>query len=90
MSALDRISGFKQLNSENSWKTYAKIGVNDTNTMDRDERAFALHGWRFTQPDTIPEGFNTLTAGNFEGLLNMHGKYDENGEAPKRTFCAIG
>ena len=93
MGALDKISGFKLFNTEYAKTAYAKVASSTSNIKGQDEQ-FALQGWKFTQPDILPSGYNTITAGfnplQDNGLLNLQGKYDEFGQAPKRTMCFVG
>lgn len=65
------------------------------NPMPVEDKQLALAGFPYTCPDELPLGFNSISATNNptddnNGLLNVHGHYNEDGLAPVRTFLAVG
>ena len=59
-------------------------------TMNRDEMSMATRGMTFTQPDYLPDGVNQISGGAFGGILNLIGKYNDEGLPPESTKMWIG
>lgn len=92
MGVLDAI---KSVNLSAAVRGYSHTAELQSRTLGYEDRQLALHGFPYTCPDVLPEGFNSIAANNSpidenNGLLHIHGKYDADGNAPVRTFLAVG
>lgn len=59
-------------------------------TLDPSDMRLATRGMTFAQPDSLPDGLNAITGGNFGGILNLHGKYGEDGLPQTATKSWVG
>lgn len=54
-------------------------------TLNNEEVSMATRGMTFTQPDWLADGLNPISGGNYGGILNLNGKYNDEGLPPQAT-----
>lgn len=92
MGVLDAI---KSVNLSAAVRGYSHTAELQSRTLNYEDKLLALQGFPYTCPDILPEGFNSIAVDcnpidENNGLLHIHGKYDADGNAPVRTFLAVG
>ena len=84
-----QLGNFMSKMATNSYKVTTSYSNTNIETLSDEDKSIALRGMDFTQPYQIPDGINTLTGGNCGGLLNLLGRYNNDGEAPITTWSRL-
>jgi len=86
---ISKLGNFMSQMATNSYKVTTSYSAPIAEGLTNDEKSMAIRGMTFTQPYQIPDGINMLTGGNCGGLLNLLGKYNDDGEAPMTTWSRL-